>query len=79
MRLQHSATLGSETSGDLRPSHESLVGSGQTLLLLINDLEVAPDKGETYSHYVLMMTPTHIVEVEASYDPGNAAAFRAQP
>ena len=51
---------------------ESLVGSGQTLLLLIDDPEdkVKPDAAR--SQYLLMMTPEHIPQIEEEQDVSTA-------
>jgi len=52
--------------------HESLVGSGQTLLLLIEQPR-PDDDAKSVDHYVLMMTPEHVVEVEQRLDGGTVA------
>jgi hypothetical protein len=51
--------------------HESLVGSGQTLLLLIEQAR-PDDDAKGVDRYVLMLTPEHVVEVEERLDDGEA-------
>ena len=45
--------------------HESLVGPGQTLLLLIEQPR-PDDAAKSVDRYALMMTPEHVVEVEGT-------------
>ena len=67
--------------------HESLVGSGQTLLLLVEQPR-SDAAAKSVDRYVLMMTPEHVVEVEQKLDGGEAktdpassrtSAFQAKP
>ena len=62
--------------------HESLVGSGQTLLLLV-DIPLDNKEPEVaISKYVLMITPEHIpiVKEEVTVDsPQTDAATKANP
>ena len=66
IRLQHAVSIGREPNHDQSLMSESLVGSGQTLILLIE--RQRPDDGnESVDRYVLLLTPEHIQveEIEA--------------
>ena len=63
IRLQRSFAIGEFTNPMPKPG-ESLVGSGQTLLLLVNDPENNENPDAARSQYLLMMTPEHIPQVE---------------
>ncbi len=63
IRLQHSFSVGRFTNKMPMPV-ESLVGSGQTLLLLVDDPADKEKPDAATSQYLLMMTPEHIEEVE---------------
>ncbi len=56
IRLQHSFSIG-EFANEMPQPFESLVGSGQTLLLLIDDPEDEEKPDAARSQYLLMMTP----------------------
>jgi hypothetical protein len=65
IRLNHSVTIGEMKADSEVASHESLVGSGQTLVLLIEQ----PGKADaTPDRYVVLLTPEHLTEekVEAT-------------
>lgn len=65
IRLNHSVQIGETKSESKVASHESLVGSGQTLVLLIEQ----PGKADAASdRYVVLLTPEHLKEekVEAT-------------
>jgi hypothetical protein len=61
IRLQHSFSIGEFTSPMPMPT-ESLVGSGQTLLVLVSDPEDHENPDAARSQYLLMMTPEHVEE-----------------
>lgn len=63
IRMQHSFSIG-EFANEMPQPFESLVGSGQTLLLLIDDPEDHEKPHTVTSQYLLMMTPEHIPQVE---------------
>ena len=63
IRLSHSVTVGELAKDTQAAAHESLVGSGQTLLLVIEQpgkVDGQPDR------FVVMMTPEHLKEEEAT-------------
>ncbi len=65
IRLNHSVQIGEIKADSEVASHESLVGSGQTLVLLIEQpgkADAAPDR------YVVLLTPEHLMgeKVEAT-------------
>lgn len=59
IRLQNSFRVGSFNSKMPSPV-ESLVGSGQTLLLLVTDQDATTNARPNPSHYLLMMTPEYL-------------------
>jgi hypothetical protein len=61
IRLSHSVTVGELAKDTQAAAHESLVGSGQTLLLVIEQpgkVDGQPDR------FVVMLTPEHLKEEE---------------
>ena len=61
IRLSHSVTVGELAKDTQAAAHESLVGSGQTLLLVIEQ----PGKVDgQQDRFVVMMTPEHLKEEE---------------
>jgi hypothetical protein len=65
IRMNHSVQIGDVKSDSKVASHESLVGSGQTLVLLIEQ----PGKADaTTDRFVVLLTPEHLTEekVEAT-------------
>jgi len=71
IRLQRSFSIGEFTNPMPMPI-ESLVGSRQTLLLLINDPEDKEKPDAARSQYLLMMTPEHIPQIEEEQDVSTA-------
>jgi beta-lactamase regulating signal transducer with metallopeptidase domain len=63
IRLQHSFSIGAFDRVMLMPT-ESLVGSGQMLLLLVDAPEDKENAVGEKSHYLLMLTPQHLPETE---------------
>ena len=63
IRLQHSFSIG-EFANEMPQPVKSLVGSGQTLLLLIDDPGEKEENAAARSQYLLMMTPEHIPQIE---------------
>lgn len=63
IRLSHSVTIGALKKNSDVAVHESLVGSGQTLVLLI---EQPSEADATSDRYVVMLTPEHLKEDEES-------------
>ncbi|MBC7964415.1 MAG: hypothetical protein H7Z17_00705, partial [Fuerstia sp.] len=64
IRMQHSFSIG-EFADKMPEPIESLVGSGQTLLLLVSDPVDSENPDAARSQYLLMMTPEHVEEEEA--------------
>ena len=76
IRLNHSVRIGDVESDSKVASHESLVGSGQTLVLLIEQ----PGKDDvTLDRYVVLLTPEHLTEekVEATDKVGTTQSEAA--
>jgi len=71
IRLHHSFSIG-EFANEMPQPIESLVGSGQTLLLLIDDPENKEKPDAARSQYLLMMTPEHIPQIEEEQDVSTA-------
>lgn len=59
IRLQHRFSIGAVDDAMPEPI-ESLVGSGQTLVLLVNAPEEKDKATAEQSHYLLMLTPEHV-------------------
>ena len=82
IRMQHSFLVGGFANEMPKPI-ESLVGSGQTLLLLIDDPEDRENPDAARSQYLLMMTPVHIPQKEEEWDVSGGAsedsAFAVDP
>jgi hypothetical protein len=76
IRLNHSVQIGEMKPDSKVTSHESLVGSGQTLVLLIEQpgkADVTPDR------YAVLLTPEHLKEekVEATEKVGTTQSEAA--
>lgn len=59
IRLRHSILIG-DLSVTMPAPIESLVGSGQTLLLLVEDSAAAAESVTEFSGHVLLITPEHV-------------------
>lgn len=66
IRMQHSFAIG-DFANEMPQPVESLVGSGQTLLLLVDD-PADKEKPSAGSQYLLMMTPEHILQIKKEDD-----------
>ena len=73
IRLSHSVTIGELAKESPGAVHESLVGSGQTLVLLI---EQAGTNEATPDRYVVLLTPEHLTEEEADRKQPNEESLR---
>jgi hypothetical protein len=62
-RLQHAVQIGKISADVLRPV-ESLVGSGQTLLLLLDAASESKEPEVSTSKYLLLITPEYVPIVE---------------
>ena len=72
IRLNHSVQIGEMKPDSKVTSHESLVGSGQTLVLLIEQSgkdDVTPDR------YVALLTPEHLKEEEEKVEATQPSAM----
>ncbi len=63
IRLQHAVQIGKLSAGVLRPV-ESLVGSGQTLLLLLDAASENKEPEVPTSKYLLLITPEYVPIIE---------------
>ncbi len=76
IRLSHSITIGEFNKNSDVPAHESLVGSGQTLVLLIEQ----PGKADaTPDRYVVLLTPEHLTEEKVEATQRSAKQTESAP